>query len=160
MLKVYLELCIYTKYQLHLVFKRGINIRKCHSANMKCCFKYLPGLKVIKLEWVHSQTQNKAQWLAACGHVSASSQSLRFICESETVHKFYNLEAWNVPSPVQSTVMEDQDSHVLIELVDTDLHHIVPESRKTKWTVSHTKIDKTKVLKTNASLMNVESIAK
>ena len=29
--------------------------------------------------WVHSQTQNKAQWLAVCGHVSASSQSLRFI---------------------------------------------------------------------------------
>ena len=28
---------------------------------------------------VHSQTQNKAQWLAACGHVYASSQSLRFI---------------------------------------------------------------------------------
>ena len=28
---------------------------------------------------VQSQTQNKAQWLAACGHVSASSQSLRFI---------------------------------------------------------------------------------
>ena len=26
--------------------------------------------------WVHSQTQ---QWLAACGHVSASSQSLHFI---------------------------------------------------------------------------------
>ena len=36
----------------------------------------------------------------------------------------------NPPSPVQSTVMEDQDSHVLIELVDTDLHHIVPESIK------------------------------
>ena len=29
--------------------------------------------------WVHSQKQNKAQWLAACGHMSASSQSLRFI---------------------------------------------------------------------------------
>ena len=29
--------------------------------------------------WVQSQTQNKAQWLAACVHVSASSQSLRFI---------------------------------------------------------------------------------
>ena len=29
--------------------------------------------------WVHSQTQNKVQWLAACGHVSASSQSLHFI---------------------------------------------------------------------------------
>ena len=52
---------------------------------------------------VHSQTQNKAQWLAACGHVSASSQSLRtrvrkqpiiaLYFESETVLKFYNLEA-------------------------------------------------------------------
>ena len=29
--------------------------------------------------WVYSLTQNKAQWLAACGHVSAISQSLRFI---------------------------------------------------------------------------------
>ena len=29
-----------------------------------------------------SQTQNKAQWLAACGHVSASSQSLRFSCRN------------------------------------------------------------------------------
>ena len=29
--------------------------------------------------WVHSQTQNTAQWLAACGHMSASSQSLGFI---------------------------------------------------------------------------------
>ena len=28
---------------------------------------------------VQSQTQNKAQWLAACGHVFASSQSLHFI---------------------------------------------------------------------------------
>ena len=28
--------------------------------------------------WAHSQTQNKAQWLAACGHVSTISQSLRF----------------------------------------------------------------------------------
>ena len=28
---------------------------------------------------VHSQTQNKAQGLAAIGHMSASSQSLRFI---------------------------------------------------------------------------------
>ena len=29
--------------------------------------------------WVQSQTQNKAQWLAACGHKSTSSQSLRFV---------------------------------------------------------------------------------
>ena len=28
--------------------------------------------------WVHFQTQNKKQWLAGCGHKSASSQSLRF----------------------------------------------------------------------------------
>ena len=29
--------------------------------------------------WVQSQNQNKAQWVAACGHVPASSQSLRLI---------------------------------------------------------------------------------
>ena len=40
------------------------------------CGKYRPrGFKT----WIHSQTQNKAQWLAACGHVSAGSQSLPFI---------------------------------------------------------------------------------
>ena len=46
-----------------------------------CCCSYCaffsPGLEVKTL--VHSQTQNKAQWLDACGLVSASSQSLRFI---------------------------------------------------------------------------------
>ena len=42
--------------------------------------------------WVHSHTQNKAQWLAACGHVSAAIIALYF--ESETVLKFYNLEAY------------------------------------------------------------------
>ena len=60
--------------------------------------------------WVHSQTQNKTQWLAACGHVSASSQPLCFILslrirvrkqpiivfyfEFENELKFYNLRAW------------------------------------------------------------------
>ena len=29
--------------------------------------------------WIRSPTPNKVQWLAACGHVSASSQSLRSI---------------------------------------------------------------------------------
>ena len=29
--------------------------------------------------WVQSETQNKVQWLAACGHVPTSSQSLHFI---------------------------------------------------------------------------------
>ena len=48
----------------------------------KTCHDY----KVILNTWprgyktkVQSQTQNKAQWLAACGHMSASSQSLHFI---------------------------------------------------------------------------------
>ena len=40
-------------------------------------------LEVIIKTWVHSQTQNKAQWLTACRHVSASSQSLRFILSWE-----------------------------------------------------------------------------
>ena len=36
-----------------------------------------PGPEVVKR--VQSQTQNKVQSLAACGHVFASSQSLRII---------------------------------------------------------------------------------
>ena len=38
----------------------------------------IPGLEVIKLEFMF-RLKNKAQRLAACGHVSTSSQSLRFI---------------------------------------------------------------------------------
>ena len=37
------------------------------------------GPRSVIVAFSHSQTQNKSQWLAACGHVSASSQSLRFI---------------------------------------------------------------------------------
>ena len=40
--------------------------------------------------WVHSQTQNKAQWLAACGHVSASSKSFRFILSLRMNSSFIN----------------------------------------------------------------------
>ena len=49
------------------------------------CDKYWPrGYKT----WVQSQTQNKAQLLATCWHVSASSQSLRFILvQSQTQNK-------------------------------------------------------------------------
>ena len=55
-----------------------------------CTFESWPrGYK----NWVYPQTQNKAQWLAACGHVSASSQSLHFHFESETVLRFFNLKA-------------------------------------------------------------------
>ena len=38
--------------------------------------------------WVHSQTQNKGQWLAACRHMSASSQSLRFILSPRLYSSF------------------------------------------------------------------------
>ena len=37
------------------------------------------------------QTQNKAQWLAACRHVSASSQSLRFILSLRMNSSFITL---------------------------------------------------------------------
>ena len=47
---------------------------------------------------VQSQTQIKVQWLAACGHVSASSQSFTLYFESENELKLYNLEArWSPP---------------------------------------------------------------
>ena len=41
---------------------------------------------------VQSQAQSKAQWLAVCRHVSASSQSLCFILSFRLL-KFYNLKA-------------------------------------------------------------------
>ena len=57
----------------------------------KVCWE--AGLEVIKLEFI---LRLKAQWLVACGQISASSQSLRFILSlRETVLKFYNLEAWS-----------------------------------------------------------------
>ena len=37
---------------------------------------------------VHSQTQNKAQWLAVCGHMSASNQSLGFILSLRLYSRF------------------------------------------------------------------------
>ena len=47
------------------------------------CFLWVLKVSMTRTQdyktWVHSQTQNKAQWLAAYGHVSESSQSLRFI---------------------------------------------------------------------------------
>ena len=41
--------------------------------------------------WVHSPTQNKVQWLAAWGHVSASSQSFRFILSWRLCSSFITL---------------------------------------------------------------------
>ena len=56
-----------------------------------------PGLEVIKL--VHSQTQNKAQCLAACGHVI-----IALYFESENLLKFYNLEARTTFSILASSI--------------------------------------------------------
>ena len=42
---------------------------------------------------VESQAQNKAQLLAACGHVSASSQSLRFILSLRMNSSFITFRA-------------------------------------------------------------------
>ena len=41
--------------------------------------------------WVQSQAQNKPQWLAACGHVSASSQSLGLILSLRIKSSFLTL---------------------------------------------------------------------
>ena len=68
----------------------NLTIPVCMSVCLSICLLFKRNLELeIKLylsirprgykAWVHSQTQNKAQWLAACGHVSTSSQSLRFI---------------------------------------------------------------------------------
>ena len=40
---------------------------------------------------VQTQTQNKVRWLAACGHMSASSQSLRFILSLRMNSSFITL---------------------------------------------------------------------
>ena len=42
--------------------------------------------------WVQSQTQNKAQWLAACGHLSASSQSLHFVRKQPIIALYFESE--------------------------------------------------------------------
>ena len=41
--------------------------------------------------WVQFQTQNKAKWLAACGHMSASNQSLPFILRLRLYSSFITL---------------------------------------------------------------------
>ena len=60
----------------------------CFGSVLDCIYSRPRGYKT----WVQSQTQNKAQWLAACGHVSASRQSLRFIlsiCLPLALHKLW-----------------------------------------------------------------------
>ena len=56
-------------YKMYQLFRIG----HCYRTDLKISRPW--GYKT----WVQAQTQNKAQWLAACGHVSANSQSLRFI---------------------------------------------------------------------------------
>ena len=74
--KVWLKLCIYARWNRPYSMGWLYWLSFQHVAMWLALF--IPGLDVIKLEF-HSQTQNKAQWLVACGHVSASNQSLRFI---------------------------------------------------------------------------------
>ena len=57
--------------------------------------------------WVQYQTQNKAQWLAACGHVSASSQSLRFILSLRMKSSFITLR----PGTLVNSYDLDEMSH-------------------------------------------------
>ena len=59
-----------------LCWAAGCLLTRQLSSSHKCTITLRPrGYKTS----VQAQTQNKAQWLAACGHVSANSQSLRFI---------------------------------------------------------------------------------
>ena len=59
--------------------------------------------------WVQPQTQNKVQWLAPWRHVSASSQSLRFIL-SLRLTQVYNLGAWT-PDLISSCSSINQCSY-------------------------------------------------
>ena len=74
--------------------------------------------------WVHSQTQNRAQWLVACGHVSASNQSLRFILSLKLYSSFITLR----PVFVAPTYKETGENHpfgLYSTITDTDeLLHI------------------------------------
>ena len=67
-----------------------IHVRNCDIFSYLCFYIFwysnLSSFIIIDRAFVicsqpnqQSQTQNQAKWVAACGHVSASSQSLRFI---------------------------------------------------------------------------------
>ena len=55
--------------------------------------------------WVHSQTQNKAQWLAAWGHVSVSSQLVCLILSLRLYSSFITSR------PGTATVTEHRPTH-------------------------------------------------
>ena len=54
--------------------------------------------------WVHSQSQIKAQWLAACGHVRKQPIIVLYF-EFEIILQFYNLEAWSCTTWVQIRIV-------------------------------------------------------
>ena len=58
---------------------------------------------------VDSQTQNKAQWLAACGHMSASSQSLPFVLSLRCLLQLYNLKARKTKKQSNQLSLPHQD---------------------------------------------------
>ena len=67
--------------------------------------KVIKGAKILPRgykTWV--QSQNKAQWLAACGHVSTSKQSLRYILSPRMNSSFITRNRYNqVPQLTQDT---------------------------------------------------------
>ena len=71
------SVCIRTSIVIPFDFHPFVSINSCYcSCSTMVLVKIRPrGYKT----WVHSKSKIKAQWLAACGHVSATSQSLRFI---------------------------------------------------------------------------------
>ena len=78
------------------------------------------------ITWVQSQTQNKAQWLSACGHVSTSSQSLRFILSLSN-----KLEAWSLVFLCHTSSFEGFIGIVLLR--DFALFHLEIQTGKGSW---------------------------
>ena len=68
--------CVPAHMYLHDI---SIDILFCVNGNIVFYPRFDPTWPRCYKTWVKSQTQNKAQWLVACGHMSASSQSLRFV---------------------------------------------------------------------------------
>ena len=63
----------------------GLKFKNANSIDILQYMTWPRGYKT----WVHSQTQNKVHRLVACGHMSASSQSLFFIL-SLRMDKFHD----------------------------------------------------------------------
>ena len=117
----------------HPVFSRSYSL-----VNTLCCLMAsvwrLRSVFSLKLAWVHSQ--NKAQWLAACGHVSAGSQSLRFLFESENKLKLYDLEASSPNAIPLNNSNTSQIMNLKYESNNESCQSTVTEHNKHKYSLS------------------------